>query len=303
MKKTLVVGSLNMDLVTQVKATPKVGETILGNDFNKIPGGKGANQAVTIGKLGGDVTILGCMGNDEFGKILQNNLQSNGVDCSLLKKIENNDTGIAFIMLNESGDNSIVVIPGANYDLTPTDIDEDIFKNYEIVLAQLETPLETIETAFKLAKQAGCYTVLNPAPAQDLSEALIKSVDLLIPNETEFESITGENAIDGQSVIKGAKYLFELGITDILITLGGDGARYMNKSGENIHFKGYKVDVVDTTAAGDSFIGGLIYGISLGESIKEAIDRAMVVGAITVTRLGAQSSLPSMEDVKKFKGA
>lgn len=302
MDNILVLGSLNMDLVTQVKRTPKIGETLLGDGFVEIPGGKGANQAVAIGRLGGKVTMLGMVGNDSYGKALLKNLSINHVESKNIMISESKSSGIAIIMVNEDADNSIVVIPGANFDLEPIHIKRDYLIEVNFLLAQLETPIETIEKAFVMAKAQGITTILNPAPAKEMSKALIANTDLLIPNETEFEELTGIKPISESKIQDGANILFGLGIQEILLTLGKNGAYYINKDGKTYKTKSYQVDAVDTTAAGDSFIGGLLTKISQRKTIEDAIEFAMKVGAITVSRHGAQSSLPNIEEVELFKG-
>lgn len=301
MKKILVLGSLNMDLVTNVEKTPKVGETVLGSDFNEIPGGKGANQAVAIGKLNGDVCMLGRIGNDDFGKSLIKNLKQNNVNVDFVKSIQSAKTGIALIMVNSNGDNSIVVIPGANFEFKENELKKDIFNDVDYLLAQLETPLKTIEKAFILAKEKNVFTILNPAPARVLSDELIKHTDLLIPNETEFESLSGYDASSEANIIKGSNVLFEKGVKAILITLGKNGSFYIDSNNFSLKQKAYIVDVVDTTAAGDSFIGGFLTSISKGEDIKTSMEFATKVSALTVTKYGAQSSLPSILEVDNFK--
>ncbi len=302
MKRILVLGSLNMDLVTNVHATPKVGETVLGNGFSEIPGGKGANQAVAIGKLGGAVSMIGRVGSDDFGSKLKEALESSGVDGSGVKSVEAEPTGTALIMVNDDGDNSIVVIPGANFSMVPENVLSEDFDGQDILLAQLETPIETIEKAFAMAKEKGLMTVLNTAPARQLSRDLIANVDLLVPNETEFEVLTGYSAESEEDLQKGAAALFDTGVKELIITLGKDGALYMNHTGDKHHVHGYKVDAVDTTAAGDSFIGGLLTALSKGEGMASAMEFAMKVGAVTVTKHGAQSSLPTFAEIEKFEG-
>lgn len=302
MKKILVLGSLNMDLVTNVKITPKVGETIIGRGFSEIPGGKGANQAVAIGRLGGDATMLGRVGSDNFGTDLIEALKESGVHSEAVEKVDGVPTGTALIMVNDDGDNSIVVIPGANFELKPKDIKDEHFKGMDYLLAQLETPIETIEYAFARAKALGLQTVLNTAPAQKLSEELISNVDLLIPNETEFEILTGFSPETRDGLDAGTALLFEQGVKALIITLGKNGALYVGNDGEKLHVNGYSVKAIDTTAAGDSFIGGLLTSLSKGESIKVAMEFAMKVGAVTVTKHGAQSSLPTLGEIESFEG-
>ncbi len=302
MKKILVLGSLNMDLVTNVKVTPKVGETIIGRGFNEIPGGKGANQAVAIGRLGGNVKMLGRVGGDNFGTDLIKALNESGVHSDAVEKVEGKPTGTALIMVNDDGDNSIVVIPGANFELKPKDIKDEHFENMDYLLAQLETPIETIEQAFTKAKAHGLQTVLNPAPAQKLSSSLISNTDLLIPNETEFELLTGFSPETKEGLDAGTTLLFEQGVKALIITLGKNGALYVGRDGEKLHVNGYAVKAIDTTAAGDSFIGGLLTALSKEETIKEAMEFAMKVGAVTVTSHGAQSSLPTLSEIESFEG-
>ena len=302
MKKSLVVGSLNMDLVTRVSVTPQVGETVLGNGFDQIPGGKGANQAVAMGKLGGQVAMLGCVGDDDFGVALKSNLKACHVDAQMVKSISGMPTGLAMIMVNESGDNSIVVVPGANYQLKAEDLSKSDFVGFDFCVAQLETPVETVERAFVLAKEAGATTVLNPAPAQGLLENLIAHTDLLIPNETEFFTLTGYDTQCRDSLLKGAEVLYEKGVHALLITLGAQGAIYLDKEGTEIKKAGHKVDAVDTTAAGDSFIGGFVTALAEGSDVASAMEFAMKVAAITVTRHGAQRSLPNRQEVEGFEG-
>lgn len=302
MKNILVIGSLNMDLVTHVKKTPRVGETVLGNGYSEIPGGKGANQAVAIGRLGGAVSMLGMVGSDNFGQVLTSNLKINNVSTGYLYETSDESTGLAMIMVNQDGDNSIVVVPGANFELTPDNIKDEHLNKVDYVLGQLETPIETIEEIFVRAKKKGIKTILNPAPARKISKDLMRNIDLLIPNETEFQLITGITADTNENIRIGAKKLFNSGVKEIIITLGKDGAFYLNDQGKEYKAKGYKVHAVDTTAAGDSFIGGLLTQLSFDKSIEEAIDYAMKVGAVTVSRHGAQSSLPDADEIENFTG-
>ncbi|MBZ4683329.1 MAG: ribokinase [Fusobacteriaceae bacterium] len=301
MKKILVLGSINMDLVTKVKITPNVGETVFGDGLVQIPGGKGANQAVAIGRLGGNIKMIGKIGKDEYGKKLIENLKKNNVDTKYITESQEKSTGIAFIMVNEDGDNSIVVIPGANYDIKPEDIKEEMFENIDYVLAQLEVPMETINKAFEIAKKKGIYTILNPAPAKVLDQKIIKNTDLIIPNETEFKTITGYRPNDIE-IEKGINELFEKGINAILITLGKNGVKYIDKNKNEYKVKAYKVNAIDTTAAGDSFIGGFITALSEGKNLEDAIENGVKVAAITVTKFGAQSSLPTKNELLNFKG-
>lgn len=297
-----VVGSLNMDLVTKVIVMPRVGETLIGKDYMQIPGGKGANQADAIAKLGSRVKMIGMVGADGFGSDLVESLKRDGVDVSYIKTTKDTPTGIAVIMVNDEGDNSIVVIPGANYELTPKDIDDSLkaIEEAEIVVTQLETPVETVKHTLLKAKEFGKYTILNPAPAAKLDDELIRHIDLLTPNETELEVLSGVKIEKQADILDAARILIDKGIKELIVTMGDKGALYVNESENNI-YPAFRVNPVDTTAAGDSFTGGLAVALSEGKTVKDAINFASKVGALTVTREGAQSSLPTREEVEKFK--
>jgi len=295
-----VVGSLNMDLVTKVKYTPSVGETIMGKGLDQIPGGKGANQGVTIGKLGGQVNMIGKIGDDDYGKALLRSLKESGVNSEHVM-ISQQSTGLAFIMVNDNGDNSIVVIPGANFDVDKEDLmkKRDVIKSSDVLVCQLESPLEVIEEALSIAKAEDTFTILNPAPGKILPKSILNNVDLLTPNESELEILTGENISDEKSLLKACKILLEKGIKQLIVTLGEKGSLFVDASGEK-RFEALKVEAIDTTAAGDSFTGALAFAIDQGQSIEEAIQLATQVAAVSVTRKGAQSSLPNMTEVKEF---
>ncbi len=301
MKKILVIGSLNLDLVTNVDKTPMVGQTVNGEGFVKSPGGKGANQAVAIGKLGGNVSMLGMLGRDEFAETLRTRLKDSGVDTSLLMEHDSASTGTALIMLNEDGDNSIVVIGGANMELKKELLKEEFFDDVEYIVSQFEIPIETILEAFKIAKKKGITTILNPAPAKKISDELLSLTDVIIPNEIEFEIITGRNANIREEFLRGADYLFSKGVKKLIVTLGEKGVFYIDDDRNTYRTCAYKVDALDTTAAGDSFIGGFLSQLAGDARIKDAINYAMKVAALTVTRSGAQDSLPDKEEVEKTK--
>lgn len=292
MKKVLVVGSLNMDQVTKVKRTPLVGETVLGQGLACIPGGKGANQAVAMAKLGADVKMMGMVGDDAFGQALKDNLKREGVlDCVGIT--DQAPTGTALIMVNESADNSIVVIPGANACLEKEQDTEGWLKGIDMVVLQLEIPLETVYRVLEEAHRQSVYTILNPSPAQAIDPQMLEWVDLLVVNETEFKSLTGM-AFESEASLKIGKE--KLGVGALLVTLGTKGAWYVND--QMTHFvPAIQVAAVDTTAAGDSFMGGLVCELSKGKSIEAAMAFATKVAAFTVTRFGAQSALPRLEDL------
>jgi len=300
MSKILVVGSLNMDLVINTPKMPSLGETVLGRDFMTVPGGKGANQAVAIAKLGGEVRMIGCVGGDTFGNALIANLNDNNVDTKNIKIVESSPTGIAIIVVYD-GDNFIIVDPGANQYLTPKIVDEyePLIKESFLLVIQLEIPLPTVERAISLAKRHNVKVLLNPAPACPLSDSLLSMVDILIPNESECRSITGVHIKNANDAKTAAKYLLSRGISQLIITLGADGVIY-NKADEIIYKPAHKVKVVDTTAAGDSFTAAIACAVSQNKSIDEAIEFANAVGGITVTKMGAQTSLPFLYEVIEF---
>lgn len=303
MNKILVVGSINMDLVTRVSKSPKIGETVLGEDFKQIPGGKGANQAVAMARLGSDVSMIGMVGEDSFGNTLLAAIKKDGVDISGIGRCKNRSTGIASIVVDNDANNSIIVVSGANFEIKKEDIDANIklYENSEIVVHQLETPLDIVEYSLKISKKLGKTTILNPAPAKVMSDEIIKNVDYLIPNETELELLTGMPVKTKEDILLACRKMMAKGVKKLIVTLGARGAIYVDDQGSR-EFGVYKVEAVDTTAAGDSFIGGLASAFSKGESVERAMDLAAKVGAITVTREGAQTSLPTMDDVMNFKG-
>ncbi|SCI83724.1 Ribokinase [uncultured Clostridium sp.] len=302
MKKICVIGSLNMDLVVNVENMPKKGQTLIGSDFKEVPGGKGANQAVAMARLGGDVTMIGKVGTDSFGQTLIDALKNNNVDTTYVHK-ENGPTGVAMITVDKNAENAIVVAPGANFKVSKNDIDKNIeaIKGSDIVVVQLETPLDTIKYTLKKAKEFGKYTILNPAPAVKLEDSIIENVDLLTPNETELEILSGVSINNEDDILDAAKTMIEKGVKELIVTLGSKGSLYINKD-KSMFKKSYKVEAVDTTAAGDSYTGALSVAFSKNEDIETAMDFASRVGALCVTKEGAQSSLPTLEEVNKFRG-
>jgi ribokinase len=295
-----VIGSLNMDLVVHAPKVPIMGETILGSGFMTAPGGKGANQAVAAARLGGEVFMIGCVGNDMYGKDLLHNLKENNVIIDHIKVEDSTSTGVAVIMIKD-GDNCIIVDPAANSLLTPEMIDasEEIIKNSSIIVVQLEIPLETVVRAILLAKKHGVKVLLNPAPARKIDDELLAQVDVLTPNETECEIITGITINNAEDAKRAVEFLNGKGVPHVIITMGGNGVVYNSLDGIQ-HKTAPTVKVVDTTAAGDSFTGAIALALSQGKTIEEAIDFANIVGPLTVTKEGAQTSLPTMEDVYNY---
>lgn len=304
MSQIVVLGSLNMDLVVQAKRLPVGGETILGEAFHEIAGGKGANQAVAMARLGASVKMIGRVGQDGFGNTLMSTLNKDGIDTTGIKTIDGISTGVALITLQSSGENSIIVVPGANGKLMPEDLEEvkeDIMQA-ETFVTQLETPIQTVKAALKIAKKGGAFTILNPAPAQFLDQEILENVDLLTPNETELALLSGLPTTNLEEVTLAAKALMEQGVKALVVTLGSEGALYLNVAGAVVKQDAFKVVPVDTTAAGDSFTGGLAVALTNDKAIEEALVFASQVGALTVQKLGAQSSLPYLAEVEKFGG-
>lgn len=301
MEKICVIGSLNMDLVVNVCEMPKKGQTLIGSNFKEIPGGKGANQAVAAARLGGDVYMIGKVGNDGFGESLLKQLKADKVNTDYVQ-VEEGPSGVALITVDKNAENSIVVSPGANFKLTEVDIDRciDGIKESNTVVIQLETPIDTIKYALEKSKELGKFTILNPAPAVKLSDDIIKNVDLLTPNETELEILSGVSIKCEDDIKKAANVMLEKGVKQLIVTLGSKGSLYLDK--DNMEFKkSYKVEAVDTTAAGDSYTGALSVALSQNKSVDEAMDFASKVGALCVTKIGAQTSIPSLYDIRNHQ--
>lgn len=299
--KITVIGSLNMDMVVNVPYIPKVGETISGYSFKTIPGGKGANQAVAAAKLNASVYMIGKVGTDQYGEILTNNLKNAGVNVEGVKKEENIHTGLAFINVNNEGNNNIVVVAGANGTCSKRDIDmyKHIIEDSDMIVLQLEIPIDTIIYAVDMAKSMGKTVILNPAPAVKLPDNLLEKVDIITPNETELEILSGSKVESLEDVKTAAKVLLDKKVKSVVVTIGDKGAVMVDED-EFLHVSVQKVDVVDTTAAGDSFTAALAVGLCQGMSYKEAIEFACKVATVVVTREGAQTSLPTIDEVNEF---
>lgn len=300
MGKVCVIGSLNMDLVINTPRIPLMGETLHGKGFITAPGGKGANQAVAASRLGADVTMMGCVGDDIFGNSLLKNLTENGVNTSNIKKVKDVPTGIAVIVVKD-GDNFIILDSGANYSITPQWIDsvEAVIRESDILLVQLEIPMESVREAIKIARRNGVKVLLNPAPAYSLDDDLLSMVDIITPNESECAIIAGFDVNSIEDAKKGIAYFMQKGISQAVVTLGSRGVVY-NSGDKIVHKAVPDVKVVDTTAAGDSFSGALAVALTNGMPIDETIDFANTVGTLTVTKRGAQTSLPTLSEVKEF---
>lgn len=302
MKKILVIGSLNMDFVADVSHIPTVGETILAENFELVPGGKGANQSYAIGKMHGNVAMLGMVGQDTYGERLCENLESVGVDVSRIRKLSGVSTGIAVIGVIPEGDNSILVIPGANAHVDKSYIMEnmDLLEASDIIVVQLEIPLETVMYAVKEARKRGKTVILDPAPAvSDLPDELFACVDVIKPNETEL-AILLQECSDEENLCTNAKLLQQKGVKNIVVTLGGEGSYLLKEDHTEKRLHADKtVHVVDTTAAGDSYVAGLAVALARGDSLDEAVELASRVSNIVVTRKGAQTSIPSFEELEE----
>ena len=299
MGKILVIGSLNIDMVMKVDHMPTAGETILCDGMKLVAGGKGANQACAAGRLGTDVTMLGAIGNDSHGEMQRDSLQRSGVDVSGLITKERVSTGTAFITVNKEGNNSIVVVQGANAQFTPEDIEahRDLLEECEIVILQLEIPMDTVLYAVKLARTLGKTVILDPAPVPEhFPEELYQYVDIIKPNESELSRLTG--IADTQNHLEEAvQSVKDHGVKNVLVTLGGDGVYLDTENESPVHIPAKKVEVVDTTAAGDSFTAALAAMLLEGKTLKEAAEFANQVSAIVVTREGAQDSIPTLQEV------
>lgn len=295
-----VVGSMNMDLVVKTDEIPKIGETLLGNELLQIPGGKGANQGVAIAKLNNHVNFLGMVGKDGFGEELLRSMESSGVNIKHIEKVDD-DTGIAVINVDKKGNNNIIVIPGANARVDKEYLNRHYkaFEEAEIVVFQLEIPIETVKEGLRISKRLGKVTILNPAPAHELDDEIISNIDILIPNEHELERMSKVKVNDDASILEAAKVLLKKGIKQIIVTLGSKGVLYVDKESHKV-FEAYKVKVVDTTAAGDSFIGGFTSSYAKDKNIESAIEMGQKTAALSIQKIGAQSSLPTREQVEKF---
>ncbi|MBN9660464.1 MAG: ribokinase [Acidobacteria bacterium] len=303
----VVTGSLNMDFVVQVDRLPAPGETTLGGNFQMIPGGKGANQACAAGKLArtGRVRMVGCVGLDPFADHLKASLAAAGVDVSTVRAARQTPTGVALIWVEKSGQNSIVVAPGANAMLAPGDIESAhvAYEGARCALFQLETPLETVEAAMRAGRKAGAQTILDPAPAQRLPDRLLALVDVLTPNESE-ACILLDRAparVTFAEAPEIARALRGLGPKAVVLKLGEQGCFYSDGERE-LAVPGFAVTAVDTTAAGDTFNAGLAVALAEDRTISEALRFANAAAALSVTRLGAQASAPSREEVDSFIG-
>lgn len=297
-KKILIVGSSNTDMVIKTHNFPAPGETILGGRFLMNAGGKGANQAVAAARLGGIVTFVGKIGDDIFGKQAVQQLEDEGINVDFVAVDPENPSGVALITVDKKGENSIVVAPGSNGTLSSTDFDKAIVEldDSDFVLMQLEIPIPTVEHIARMAAKKQKKVVLNPAPAAVLTDELLQNLYVITPNETEAELLTGIKVTDEQSALNAATYLHKKGVKVVIITLGSAGA-FLLEGGKSEIISAPKVEAVDTTAAGDTFNGALVVALSEGKTIPESIAFANKAATISVTRIGAQSSVPYRKEI------
>jgi ribokinase len=299
-----VIGSINMDLVVTAPEIPKVGETVLGRDFNQYPGGKGANQAVAAAQLNVPVCFLGCVGDDSYGSTMMSAMSQSGIDVSCIKSVKDCSTGIAVISVNDKGQNNIVVVGGANNFVDEKYIDDNIeaINMSEVVLCQMEIPIPTVEYAFSKAKELGKTTILNPAPAAAISDRLIGLTDILIPNEHELGRLTGVATDCTKGINDAAQIMLDKGVKILIVTLGKRGCVVFT-GGESSWYPAYEVKAVDSTAAGDSFIGGFVWSYMKDRNLSDSIKAGQMVASMAVQKKGAQSSLPTLKEFMEYSEA
>ena len=297
----VVVGSLNMDLVIRAAHIPKPGETILGTDFQTIPGGKGANQAVAAARLGGKVSMVGRVGEDPFAKVLLQNLKTVGVDVNHIQSDPDAASGVALIVVDDRGENSIVVGSGANMLLSEKDVEaaESVISDADVLVMQLEVPLEVVIRAAGIARANDVVVILNPAPARSLPTELLDLVNILVPNESETALLSGLPARSQTELETAASFLLDSGIQTVVITMGNRGALMADSKKVKL-FEAYEVQPVDTTAAGDAFVAGLGVALGNGKTLPEAVRWGNAAGALATLRFGAQTSLPMDVEVSQM---
>ncbi|HAU37347.1 MAG TPA: ribokinase, partial [Phycisphaerales bacterium] len=296
----LVVGSINMDLVVRSPHMPAPGETVLGNGFVTNPGGKGANQAVAAARLGGPCAMIGRVGDDEFGRTLTARLAAEKIDCANVLTTEGVPTGVAMIVVDSHGENSIVVASGANYRLSPDDLfcREEAFARAAVVVLQLELPLPTVRAACDLARRNGCRIVMDPAPATPQLDDALCAVDILSPNVSEAEILTGKKAGEDRVDKIVAMDLIARGAKAAVLKLGARGSLVVTNDGHFYRVPSYKVNVVDTTAAGDAFTAALAVALAHGNDLHSAARFANAAGALACTKFGAQATMPTADEVR-----
>ncbi len=300
--KVTVVGSANVDLVIRAERMPNKGETLIGEAFDIFTGGKGFNQATAAARLGAEVTFIGRIGEDAFGEMLRSAMESEQIDTRYVKIDADNGTGIATIVVEPDGDNSIIVVPRANMCITPTDIDAagDSIANADVLLLQLETPIDASQRAAEIARQNGTIVLLDPAPARQLPVDLLKKIDILTPNASEATVLSGQEVSTPDSITTAKtmqKQINQDGLSSVVLTLGEQGVLLCAPT-ETEHIPAIPVDVIDTTGAGDAFSGALATALANGNNITESVRYATAAGAAACTVLGATPSMPTQEKLK-----
>jgi len=305
--RVVVVGSINMDLVVRTSRMARPGETLAGHGFAQIPGGKGANQAVAAARLGARVDMVGCIGQDHFGALLKQALEDEHIKCDGVSVAAALPTGIAVIVVDDAGQNAITIVAGSNGALSPSAIADHraTLDAANVVVCQMEVPTETVHAALTHARAAGKVVILNPAPVQQaLPAGWLPLIDFLIPNETEAESLTGIRVDSIEHAAAAARHLRRDGARHVVITLGAQGVLWLPEgSDEARHYAGHRVEAKDTTAAGDTFVGALAAALAAGTATTTAIRFGLAAAALSVTRAGAQTSIPSYAEVKAFMGS
>jgi ribokinase len=300
-KQIVVIGSSNIDMICKVDHLPKPGETVGNGDFLTVNGGKGANQAVAAARAGGNVSFISCVGNDAFGASMVKSFQHEGIGIDYLYKEQNTPSGVALILVDKQGENSIAVAPGANARLTPAHIDDAriLISSAEMILLQLEIPYETVQYVIELASSLGKKVLLNPAPACPLEDNLIRKLFVLALNETETALITGKPVDNMDNIAEAAQILLQKGAKTVIITLGAQGAYVASRKMQQM-IPGFAVNPVDTTAAGDVFCGSLAVALSNDMPLPEAVRFVHAAAAISTTRMGAQPSAPTLQEIRAF---
>ncbi len=299
--KLVVLGSINADHILNINHFPQPGETVIGKQYTVAFGGKGANQAVAAGRSGADISFIACVGDDDIGERVRKQLASDQIDTHPVEAIKDATTGVALIFVNAEGENVIGIDAGANNAVTPEYLDR--YKQQVIeasaLLMQLESPLDTVIAAAKIAKEHDTQVILNPAPACELPDELLSRVDIITPNETEAEKLTGINVGNNEDAARAAKALHDKGIATVIITLGSKGV-WLSQNGEGKLVAGFRVKAVDTIAAGDTFNGALVTALLEGKQMDSAVRFAHAAAAIAVTRPGAQPSVPWRKEIDDF---
>jgi ribokinase len=300
-KKILVLGNSNVDFVFRIPRFHHPGETILAESLVTFFGGKGANQAITAKRLGGNVHFITKVGNDLYGKSYRHYLIENGLDQKLILEDKKLPTGMAVIELTPKGENRIIAFLGANASLSVNDLKrlERYWKGVDVFVTQLEIPFPTVEKGLKMAKEEGALTLLNPSPPVQLPSHVLSSVDFIVPNEVEAQYLTGIKWKGDREIRKMAEKFLDQGVKNVVITLGSKGLFFKNRS-EEVWMNAFRVNVIDTTAAGDAFLGALASGLSENKPIREVLRFANGAGALATTKLGAQPSLPLKKDLNRF---